>query len=173
MPVISLSEFKTYLQAFNARDYEVQHSFYDENVTLKLPTVPLLEGKAAIVSQYKAVHPSFDEAIIPLDILINDHRIIILKRTVFGAREDTPDFLGQPLKKGDVVVFAAYIHYEFNEYGKIIRINLTGYEEEDKPALRFLGKTKSFKQVVDECLEDASEDFGIWSWDTMKGTAYL
>ncbi|KAF4314223.1 hypothetical protein GTA08_BOTSDO00704 [Botryosphaeria dothidea] len=162
MSAITLPSFLEYLRAFNSRSYEPQHAFYSPSITLALPD-GTLNGSAAIREHYAKVHARFSEAVVPLEILRNDRHIVLIKQTVFSAREPVPEFCGHKFEKGDVMVLSALILYDFDDEGKIVRakVNTTGME--------FLGGRKSFKEVVSEIKAKAEEEWGCWqdSWENL------
>ncbi|KAG9257613.1 uncharacterized protein F5Z01DRAFT_671206 [Emericellopsis atlantica] len=174
MAAVSLPSFVKYLRAFNARDYDTQHAFYADDITLNLPYVEPLVGKDAITAQYAQIHPIADEAVIPMDIVYNGRTFIVPKRTIFRLRQDVPELMGlKDLKRGDVIVYTAYLQYYFNKEGKIRQIDLTTLSDERQLGPRLLLRGTDFVEVVDGYQKAAAEDFGVWDTAAMKGTAWL
>ncbi|GME65314.1 hypothetical protein GTA08_BOTSDO00704 [Neofusicoccum parvum] len=161
MPAITVSEFLSYIRAFNNQDYSYQHSFYAPRVILALPETNEkqfasgpLQGSHAIQLHYTPLHRVFNEAVVPLEILRNERHVVMIKRTVFQAKDVVPSFCGFAFEKGDVMVLHAWILYNFDEQRRMTMIQLNMEKTE------FLGAEKGFKERVEECMERAEE-----KWD--------
>ncbi|KAJ5714975.1 uncharacterized protein N7483_012156 [Penicillium malachiteum] len=82
---ISLKHFLEYLKAFNAKDYNLQHSFYHKNVTLAIPDpeIGTLIGSNGIMNHYATVHASAKETVVPMFVIMDEKRIFLNMEAYF------------------------------------------------------------------------------------------
>lgn len=112
---ISREDFLKYVRAFNAHDFEVQHDFYHEDVTLDLPDpqTPLLKGSDGIKSHYIPLFAVADEVLVPLAIAIDGHNIFYIMESYFTYKKKLPSgVFGHAVEPGDIIKIQVWAHYK-------------------------------------------------------------
>jgi len=124
-------DLRRYLAAFNTRDYETVHSYFDPDVVLELPPGRRLAGKDAIRAHYDGLHSAVRE-LLALDFcMVSDERIAIELYTEFRAfAARTSPFFGD-LKPGDVFRCTNMVHYDLRG-GRFHRIRVAAYRVWDE-----------------------------------------
>lgn len=134
------SEFISYIEAFNTRDYDRMISYYRPDVVLELPAATP-EGPQGIKAYYQNLHADVRE-LLSLDYFVADgDKLAVELYTEFRARNDRPGFSFRPLKAGDVFRCTNMVHYDLSD-GLFASIRIGRYkiwEGDDIPARTFPG----------------------------------
>lgn len=114
-------EFRGYVAAFNANDFDGFGRFYADNVVFELGGRKRIEGRDNILAFYREVKARITEVVIPLDVIVTPTRIAMYCRTTFDTFEDWPDFEIWPTKAGDhrEVETIAFYEVEGNRFTHI------------------------------------------------------
>lgn len=107
-------DFLKYVRAFNAHDFEVQHSFYHDDVTLSLPDpqTPLLKGSDGIKAHYDPLFEAADEILVPMVIAIDGHNIFYIMESYFTYKKKLPTgVFGHAVEPGDMIKICVWAHY--------------------------------------------------------------
>jgi len=115
--------FLAYAAAFSAGDGARFGRFYTDDVTLRLPSVPLIEGRDAIVGFYADMFRRVREGLTVNQIVADDTGISADVISTFTAHEDAPDFPVMALKKGQAVSVRVFVHYVLRD-GLIAKIEV-------------------------------------------------
>ena len=107
--------FVAYTKAFSAGDGERMGRYYTDDVVLKLPTGPTLNGRQAIVDFYATMFERVRETLDIKHLVTDDNGISCELISTFTAHEDAPDFQVLPLKKGQVVQVPVFVHYTLQD----------------------------------------------------------
>ena len=94
-------DFRSYVAAFNANDFEGFGRFYAEDVVFELGAMKRIEGREAILAFYREVKARITEVVTPIDVIITHSRIAMYCRTTFETFRDWPDFEIWPTMAGD------------------------------------------------------------------------
>ena len=143
---ISLKHFLEYIKAFNAKDYNLQHSFYHENVTLAIPDpeIGTLIGSNGIMNHYATVHASAKETVVPMFVIMDEKRIFLNMEAYFCYTEATDKAVhSHKTKPGDVIRVKVWSIYEMIG-GKMAEITCNAFSDE------FLGQVN-----VDELIQES------------------
>ncbi|KAL2824342.1 hypothetical protein BJY01DRAFT_166544 [Aspergillus pseudoustus] len=143
---ISRRKFLQYIQAFNARDYATQHSFYHPDVRLVIPDpeVGTLYGSAGIMSHYSTVHNLAKETVVPMTVLIDGDIVFFIMETYFRYTKPTDQAVhGHKVQAGDVIRVKVWATYDMKD-GKMLQITCNGLSDE------LLGQID-----VDKAIEDS------------------
>jgi hypothetical protein len=126
------SEFLKYIGHFNGAEYDELVRYFADDVTLSFANGTTLEGRDGIVAFYTPIHKSVQE-ILEIDfLLVAEKGIAVELYTEFHAKEDFPDFPGRELKKGDVLRFTSFVHYDLDEDDRFKRIRVASYRAHDE-----------------------------------------
>ena len=145
--LLSLKEFLKYISAFNARDYQLQHSFYHDDVKMVIPDpeIGTLFGSTGIMTHYRMVHADAQETVVPMFVMIDEKRIFLSMEAYFYYTRATDKAVhGHTVKPGDVIRVRVWAIYDMQD-GKMACItccNALGDE--------FLGQVD-----VDELITDS------------------
>lgn len=129
---LSREDFLSYIQAFNTRNYEHQHSFYAPDVVMILPdpAIPPLEGSEAITKHYSGVHGVAKETLVPMVVMNDRDRVFFLMEVYFQYLVDTDEGVhSQKVKKDDVFKVTVWALYDIDEAGKMATIRCNLWEE--------------------------------------------
>jgi ketosteroid isomerase-like protein len=143
---ISRREFLRYIEAFNAKDYATQHSFYHSDVRLVIPDpkVGTLYGPAGIMNHYSVVHDLAEETVVPMIVLIDGDLVFFIMETYFRYTKPTDHAVhGHKVRVGDVIRVKVWATYEMKD-GKMLQIRCNGLTDE------LLGQID-----VDKAIEDS------------------
>ncbi|KAI1841304.1 hypothetical protein JX265_005752 [Neoarthrinium moseri] len=113
-PIISREEFLKYVRAFNAHDFEVQHSFYHKDVTLSLPDpqTSLLKGSEGIKAHYEPLFEAADEILVPIAVALDGHNIFYIMHSYFTYKKKLPaGVFGHAVEPGDIIKICVWAHY--------------------------------------------------------------
>lgn len=105
-------DFRSYVAAFNANDFNGFGRFYADSVVFELGGMKRIEGRENILSFYREVKAHITEVVEPLDVVITPSRIAMHCRTTFETFKDWPDFEIWPTKAGDKRVVETIALYE-------------------------------------------------------------
>ena len=107
------NDFRQYVAAFNANDFDGFGRFYADDVVFELGSTKQIIGRANILAFYREVAAHIAEEVIPLGVLVGPRNIAMYCRTTFDTKVDWPDFEIWPTKAGDhreVETIAWYEH---------------------------------------------------------------
>ena len=105
-------EFRGYVAAFNANDFDGFGRFYADDVVFELGGRKRIDGRENILAFYREVKARITEVVEPLDVIVTPTRIAMYCRTTFDTFEDWPDFEIWPTKAGDRRVVETIAFYE-------------------------------------------------------------
>ncbi|KXT15191.1 hypothetical protein AC579_3941 [Pseudocercospora musae] len=129
---LSREDFLAYIQHFNTRNYENQHSFYAKDVVLILPdpAIPPLQGSEAIAAHYSGVHSLAHETVVPMVVMNDCEHVFFVMEVYFKYIVDTDQGVhSQTVKKDDVFKVTVWALYDIDEQGKMARIRCNLWEE--------------------------------------------
>ena len=114
-------DFRTYIAAFNARDFAGFSRFYAEDVEFNLGDRKRIVGPQRIVEFYTGVFEHIAEELEIVDLIVAPNGAALHSRTRFTTIKDWPDFELWPTMKGDVRVVES-INMYLTANGKITKI---------------------------------------------------
>jgi hypothetical protein len=94
-------DFRSYVAAFNANDFEGFGRFYADDVVFELGAMKRIVGREAILDFYREVKAHIVEVVIPLEVIVTPARIAMYCRTTFDTFQDWPTFEIWPTMAGD------------------------------------------------------------------------
>jgi hypothetical protein len=97
-------DFRTYLAAFNARDFAGFSKYYADDVEFNLGHRKRIVGPQGIVEFYTGVFEHISESLEVVDLIVAPDGAALHSRTTFTTIKDWPDFELWPTMKGDVRV---------------------------------------------------------------------
>lgn len=150
---ISLKRFLKYIEAFNAKDYELQHSFYHENVTLAIPDpeIGTLFGSSGIMNHYAKVHADAQETVVPMFVMMEGARIFLSMEAYFLYIRTTNHAVhSHKVKPGDVIRVKVWAVYDMLD-GKMARITCNALSDE------FLGQV-NVNELIQESWSRVDEN---------------
>ncbi|MBS1239426.1 MAG: hypothetical protein H6R45_132 [Proteobacteria bacterium] len=106
------ADFRSYVAAFNANDFEGFGRFYADDVVFELGAMKTIVGRENILSFYRQVKAHIVEVVTPLDVIVTPTRIAMHCRTTFETFKDWPDFEIWPTHAGDTRVVETIAMYE-------------------------------------------------------------
>lgn len=106
------NEFRSYIAAFNASEFEKFGSFYADDVIFELGSMKRIEGREAILDFYREVKAHITEIVTPLSVIVTPTRIAMHCRTTFETFRDWPDFEIWPTRAGDKRTVETIAMYE-------------------------------------------------------------
>ena len=121
-------DFRTYIAAFNARDFAGFSKYYADDVEFNLGDRKRIVGAAGIVEFYTDVFEHIAEELEVLDLIVAPDGAALHSRTKFTTIKDWPDFELWPTKKGDVREIESLILYTIAN-GKITQIKSARFKE--------------------------------------------
>jgi hypothetical protein len=98
---VTEEDFRRYVAAFNANDYEGFGRFYADDVIFELGAMKKIVGREAILGFYRSVKEHIIEVVTPIEVIVAPSRIAMYCHTTFDTFEDWPDFELWPTRKGD------------------------------------------------------------------------
>jgi hypothetical protein len=116
--IVTLDQYRTYLELFNARDYEGILSYFDEGAEIAFAGLAL-RGHRAVREFYRFFHAHVDETI-SLSRFLSDNDTVVVEAVVrLKARRDlTAEMLAAKgldrlvaLRSGETVEMRQFIHY--------------------------------------------------------------
>ena len=114
-------DFRTYLAAFNARDFAGFSRYYADDVEFNLGARKRIVGPQGIVDFYTGVFEHIAESLVVVDLIVAPDGAALHSRTTFTTIKDWPDFELWPTMKGDVRVVESINMYR-TANGKITKI---------------------------------------------------
>jgi len=114
-------DFRTYLAAFNARDFAGFSKYYADDVEFNLGARKRIVGPQGIVEFYAGVFEHIAESLEVVDLIVAPDGAALHSRTTFTTIKDWPDFELWPTMKGDVRVVESINMYR-TANGKITKI---------------------------------------------------
>lgn len=105
-------QFRSYVAAFNANDFEGFGKFYADDVVFELGAMKRIDGREAILDFYREVKAHIVEVVTPLAVIVTPDRIAMHCRTTFDTFRDWPDFEIWPTRAGDSRVVETIAMYE-------------------------------------------------------------
>jgi hypothetical protein len=126
------AEFLKYIGHFNRAEYDELVRYFADDVTLSFPDGNTLEGRDGIVAFYTPIHKAVQETLEIDFLMVSDEHIAVELYTEFHAKEDFPSFPGRALKKGDVLRFTSFVHYDLDADGRFERIRVARYRQHDE-----------------------------------------
>ena len=106
------ADFRAYIAAFNADDFEGFTRFYANDVVFELGGMKRIDGREGILAFYRQVKAHITEVVTPLDVVVTPTRIAMHCRTTFDTFKDWPDFEIWPTRAGDRRVVETIALYE-------------------------------------------------------------
>ena len=119
-------DFRTYIAAFNARDFTGFSKYYADDVEFNLGDRKRIVGSQGIVDFYTGVFEHIDENLEVVDLIVAPNGAALHSRTTFTTIKDWPDFELWPTMKGDVRVVESINMYR-TAGGKITKIKSGRY----------------------------------------------
>jgi limonene-1,2-epoxide hydrolase len=110
-----VAAFHAYAAAFSNADFERFSRFYQPDVTLQLPSAPLIRGRDGVVAFYRPMFAKIREAVVVHDVQATDQAIRIDATNRFTAVEDAPDFVIGALKKGEAMEGRVFVDYALRD----------------------------------------------------------
>jgi predicted SnoaL-like aldol condensation-catalyzing enzyme len=107
--------FVAYTRAFSEGLADKYSAYYTDDVVLRLPSVPEMKGKRAIVDFYTKMFRTVREDLEVNRIVYDDEAIVGDFVSVFTAVEDAPDFVVAPLKKGESIRVPVFVYYTLRD----------------------------------------------------------
>jgi len=114
-------DFRTYIAAFNGRDFAGFAKYYADDVEFNLGDRKQIIGARGIVEFYTGVFEHIAEELDILDLIVAPDGAALHSRTRFTTIKDWPDFELWPTKVGDVRVVESINMYR-TANGKIVKI---------------------------------------------------
>ena len=114
-------DFRTYIAAFNARDFAGFSKYYADDVEFNLGARKRIVGPQGIVDFYTGVFDHIAEELEIVDLIVAPNGAALHSRTRFTTIKDWPDFELWPTMKGDVRVVES-INMYLTANGKITKI---------------------------------------------------
>jgi ketosteroid isomerase-like protein len=116
---------EAYYRAFNRGNHAALVDFYTEDIVFEYQTMRI-DGRKALLDHFAGLQQGFTEKMRPLSILVDGNRIAAEVEDTFTAKVDLPDFLGQPLERGESVT-AKYGCFYDTRNQKISHIRLYSF----------------------------------------------
>jgi len=98
---VTEEDFRSYVAAFNANDFEGFGRFYADDVIFELGARKRIDGRENILSFYREVKTHITEVVTPVSVIVTPTRIAMHCTTTFDTFKDWPDFEIWPTKAGD------------------------------------------------------------------------
>jgi ketosteroid isomerase-like protein len=114
-------DFRSYIAAFNARDFAGFSRFYADDVEFNLGDRKRIVGAAGIVDFYTQVFEHIAEELEILDLIVAPDGAALHSRTTFTTIKDWPDFELWSTRVGDVRVVESINMYK-TAGGRIVKI---------------------------------------------------
>lgn len=84
-------EFRTYLSAFNASDFDLFSSFYSDDIVIVLNPQKTINGRQAAAEFFKQQRQLVDEELAIHHLIIDKTGVAIRATAEFTARKDLPE----------------------------------------------------------------------------------
>ncbi|MFC3099763.1 nuclear transport factor 2 family protein [Altererythrobacter lauratis] len=125
--MLTEADFRAYIAAFNANDFDGFTRFYADDVVFELGDMKQIVGRANILAFYRQVKAHIAEVVTPLDVVVTPTRIAMHCRTTFETFKDWPDFDIWPTRAGDRRVVETIALYEV-EGGRFTHIRAARFK---------------------------------------------
>jgi hypothetical protein len=126
--------FRSYIEEFNAGNYDAMGRYYADDVTLSFPNGMTLEGRDGIVAFYRPMREAVHESLDVRFLVMDERHIAVELDTEFRAHKDYDPFPRGPLKAGDVVRIISFVHYDLDGDDRFHRIRVGSYRDLDDGA---------------------------------------
>ncbi len=120
------ADFRSYIAAFNARDFAGFSKYYADDVEFNLGDRKQIIGAQGIVDFYTGVFDHIQEELEVVDLIVAPDGAALHSRTKFTTIKDWPDFEIWPTVKGDVRLVESINMYRTSG-GKIVQIKSGRY----------------------------------------------
>ena len=107
--------FRAYCSAFSNADFERFPTFYTEDVTLSLGSVPPILGRQGIIDFYRPMFARVREQLTVHSVAATDESIELDATTRFTAVQDAPDFVVGALKQGEYIEGRVFVSYTLRD----------------------------------------------------------
>lgn len=111
-------DFRAYVAAFNAADFDGFGRFYADNVVFELGSRKRIEGRENILAFYREVRAHLDEHIELRGVLAGPRHVAMYCRTTFTTLVDWPDYEFGATFRGDVREVETIAWYDLDESGQ-------------------------------------------------------
>jgi hypothetical protein len=111
-------QFRSYVAAFNASDFDGFGRFYADDVVFELGSRKTITGRDNILAFYRQVKAHIVEVVIPIGVVIGPRNVAMYCSTTFDTVVDWPDFELWPTFKGDHRYVETIAWYELDETGE-------------------------------------------------------
>jgi uncharacterized protein with NRDE domain len=108
-------DFRAYVAAFNAKDFDGFSRYYAENVQLQLGQKRTLNSRQEIVDFYSVVKTQCDERLWIKAIIMDEEGLAAELDTEFKAIANVPDFIAGPLEIGQSIFLTSFVHYTIKD----------------------------------------------------------
>ena len=119
-------DFRSYIAAFNARDFAGFSRYYADDVEFSLGDRKRIVGKEGIVAFYTQVFEHIAEELEVVDLIVAPEGAALHSRTTFTTIKDWPDFELWSTMKGDVRTVESINMYR-TAGGRIVQIKSGRY----------------------------------------------
>lgn len=106
-----VAAYNAYAAAFSAGDPARYTRFYTDDVVLELSTLPPIHGAQGIADFYTAMFERVRETLTIHSLDATDERLVVDCTSRFTAIADAPDFVVEPLSKGDFIDVRVIVTY--------------------------------------------------------------
>jgi hypothetical protein len=124
--------FRRYIAAFNGARYDEMGEFFADDVRLSFPDGNTLYGLDGIKAFYQPIHAELQEVLDIDFLMIGERGVAIELYTEFIAKQESDRFPGDTLKKGDVLRFTSFVHYDLDDDDRFRRIRVARYRSHDE-----------------------------------------
>jgi hypothetical protein len=104
-------DFRAYIAAFNAGDFDGFTRFYADDVVLRLGLKRTIHGRQGIVDFYAEVGGVCRERLTIEALVLDEEGVAAELATEFKALVDAPDFIAGPLVPGQSIFLTSFVHY--------------------------------------------------------------
>jgi hypothetical protein len=137
-------QYLEYINHFNNKRYDAMMSYFTPDLTVEFftdranPEMPArtMHGRQGFIDTYRKLHEHVREVLELGDFLVGDNRLFAELYVEFHCFKDFPDVLGQPLKKGDVMIMTNWVLYDLQN-GKMNRIRIAHFRMHDPKLAKF------------------------------------
>ena len=125
--MIVRSDFAAYIDAFNQSDFDGFGRFYAENMSFEGRGRYFI-SRAAVLDFYREVKRRMIETLTVKTLIVAEDRIAAELETYLEALQDWPDFVSQPVTKGDIIRVESFVFYDVVD-GHFTRIRSARYRK--------------------------------------------
>ena len=127
------ARFRAYVHAFNTSDWDALREYYAPDIRLVIGNGTELAGRDAIVGFYGTVNLQTRRTIEIVQCFAEGKTLAAEIESEFLAIADAPDFVPQPMAKGDRYYLNSFVLYDF-EGAHYTRIRAATFRREFRPA---------------------------------------